>query len=43
MKNYLFLDDIRIPMDAIAFTKNKGVDPTIYQEDWIIVRDFTRI
>ena len=40
MKNYLFLDDIRNPLDAIAFTTGRGINPEIYKEEWIIVRDY---
>ena len=40
MKKLLFLDDIRNPIDAKTFAKNRGVDISIYSEKWIIVRDF---
>lgn len=42
MKNYLFLDDIRNPIDAPAFTTGRGINPDIYKEKWIVVRDYTQ-
>lgn len=40
MKNYLFLDDIRNPAEAYAFVRTKNIQPDIYKQEWIIVRDY---
>jgi len=40
MKNYLFLDDIRNPIEASTYAKSRGVNPDIYKLEWIIVRDY---
>lgn len=40
MIKYLFLDDLRMPIDAAVYAKSRGVNPAIYEEEWIIVRDY---
>ena len=37
---YLFLDDIRNPIDASSFAQSRGVNPDIYKEGWIILRNY---
>lgn len=41
MKVYLFLDDIRLPFEAGLFAKCRGINPAIYDEEWVIVRDYS--
>lgn len=41
MKAYLFLDDIRMPFEASVYAKSRGINPAIYAEEWIIVRDYS--
>ncbi len=37
----VFLDDVRIPRDCLGYMyKRIGVDNLLYQEDWIIVRNY---
>ena len=37
----IFLDDVRIPRDCLGYMyKRIGVDNLLYQEDWIIVRNY---
>lgn len=40
MKLNLFLDDIRNPIDALAFIGGRGIDPAIYDNEWIVVRNY---
>ena len=40
MKAYLFLDDIRMPIDASTYAESRGINPAIYKGVWIIVRDY---
>lgn len=40
MKTYLFLDDIRNPNEAATYAEVRGVNPVIYKEEWVIVRDY---
>jgi hypothetical protein len=36
----LFLDDMRIPIDCATYMWQRGVNCTIYREDWEIVRSY---
>lgn len=41
-KTYLFLDDIRNPIDALTFINGRDINPAIYKLEWIIVRDYVQ-
>jgi hypothetical protein len=42
MKTFLFLDDIRLPIDAIPFAEAKGINQAIYYENWVIVKSYNQ-
>lgn len=41
IKNLLFLDDYRHPIDCAEYMHRRGVDVRIYHEKWFIVRSYS--